>query len=49
MTKNSSIKCDVTKCRYNLKGCNCGLDAIKVTCGCQDCTCCGSYDERKGE
>ena len=47
MNKNHSIKCDVRTCRHNAEGCNCQLDRIKVTCGCgDDCTCCGSYDEK---
>lgn len=45
--KNSSIRCDVTKCMHNDEGSNCRLDSIKVTCGCDgNCTCCGSYSER---
>lgn len=47
MNSNNSIKCDVTKCRHNLKGCNCQLDTIKVTCGCADNqTCCDSFSEK---
>ena len=47
MIKNESIKCDVTKCRHNLNGCNCVLSSIKVTC-CTggSCTCCGDYQEK---
>ncbi len=47
MEKNFCIKCDVTKCRYNADGVNCGLGSIKVTCGCDSCTCCGDYVEKE--
>lgn len=47
MNKNYSIKCDVTKCKHNAEGCNCQLDTIKVTCGCDNCTCCGSFSEKE--
>ncbi|MBE7090131.1 MAG: DUF1540 domain-containing protein [Clostridiales bacterium] len=50
MHKNNSIKCNVTNCRHNEKGCNCQLDSICVTCGCEgedgNCTCCGSYSTK---
>ena len=47
MNKNHCIKCDVTKCRYNVEGQNCMLSDIKVTCGCgEQCTCCGSFSEK---
>ncbi len=47
MNSNNSIKCDVTKCRHNYKGCNCQLDSIRITCGCADNqTCCDSYSEK---
>ncbi len=46
MRKNEAIKCEVTKCRHNLNGCNCKLSSIKVKCGCgEQCTCCGDYSE----
>lgn len=46
--KNNSIRCDVENCRHNADGCNCGLDSIKVTCGCgENCTCCGDYAEKE--
>lgn len=47
MHKNKAIRCDVTKCRHNAEGCNCCLDSIEVTCGCNEHqTCCGSYSEK---
>ncbi len=48
MSRNYSIKCDVTRCKHNADGCNCGLDCIKVTCCTGDtCTCCGDYSEKE--
>ena len=46
MSRNYSIRCDVTKCKHNAQGCNCALDSIKVTCGCQGDTCCGDFSEK---
>ena len=48
MEKNYCIRCDVTKCRHNADGANCGLSSIKVGCGCsnEQCTCCEDYAER---
>ena len=46
MEKNNAIRCDVQKCCYNAQGCKCKLDTIKVTCGCKECTCCGSFKEK---
>ena len=47
MIKNYCIKCDVTKCRHNVEGCNCRLDGISVTCGDgEQCTRCDSYAEK---
>lgn len=44
---NSSIKCDVKKCKHNQDGLACKLDSIKVTCGCgKNCTCCEEYSEK---
>ena len=48
MNTNDSIKCDVTKCRHNVKGCNCCLKSVKITCE-DGGTCCESFsdDEKK--
>ena len=46
MDKNFCIKCDVTRCRHNADGCNCRLDAVKITCGNEACTRCDDYSER---
>lgn len=40
--KNYGVECDVHECAHNC-GCNCKLDKIKVTCGSESCTCCGSF------
>ena len=48
MYKNSSIKCDVRRCKHNADGCNCELQSIKVGCcdaTCQGQTCCESFVE----
>lgn len=49
MSKNSNIKCDVTRCDYNDNVYNCcTLDSIKVSCTCntttnKDATICDSF------
>ena len=46
MKGNDSIKCDVKNCKHNVKGCNCCLESVKITCGCgKNRTCCGDYSE----
>lgn len=45
--KNRSICCDVAGCKHNVDSCGCDLSEIKVTCGCKDCTCCGSYEDKE--
>lgn len=47
MNRNYSIKCDVIKCKNNADGCNCCLDAVKITCGNEACTCCDDYREKE--
>ncbi|HBF44321.1 MAG TPA: DUF1540 domain-containing protein [Clostridiales bacterium] len=42
---NNNIKCDVTNCKHNVDCACCGLDSIKVTCGCSNCTCCGNFED----
>ena len=46
MLKNESIKCDVEKCRHNVKGCNCCLEKVKITCGGNAATRCGDFSEK---
>ncbi len=48
MNRNYSIKCDVKECAHNAEGCNCSLDCVKITCGCDEhCTCCDSFNSKK--
>ncbi|MDY6367225.1 MAG: DUF1540 domain-containing protein [Clostridia bacterium] len=49
MSRNYSIKCDVMKCRHNADGCNCCLDAVKITCSGagEKCTYCDDYSEKE--
>ncbi len=42
---NHGIVCDVKKCKHNYSGKNCTLSTVKVTCDCEDCTCCDSYEQ----
>ena len=46
MLKNESVKCDVKKCRHNVKGANCCLEKVKITCGSGKDTCCGDFSEK---
>lgn len=41
---NHGVLCDVRKCRHNHSGKNCTLSTVKVTCDCEDCTCCDSFE-----
>ncbi|GEM_PF-1195873 len=41
---NHGIVCDVKKCRHNYNGVHCTLERVKVTCDCDDCTLCDSYE-----
>ena len=47
MDKNYCIKCDVTRCKHNVEGCNCCLDAVNITCGNESCTICDDYSEKE--
>lgn len=44
MSKNQSIGCDVTSCRYNSQGCECELSHIDVM-ACPGCTSGNAVDE----
>ena len=46
---NHSILCDVRLCRHNVDGCNCSLDAVKITTDCTDCTCCDSFNAKQDQ
>lgn len=43
---NKCIGCDVAHCKFNAMGRNCSLDKIKVTEGCAQGTCCGSFESK---
>ncbi len=46
---NCGIVCDVKKCRHNFNGKSCTLNTVKVSCDCEDCTCCESYESSFNE
>lgn len=47
---NRGVTCGVTECKFNRDGMVCELAKIHVgnTCDCEHCTCCDSFENRKG-
>lgn len=43
---NHDIKCDVLNCKHNVNRDCCGLDSVKIGCGCENCTCCEDFEEQ---
>ncbi len=42
---NQTINCNVENCKWNNHKKTCQLQSIQVSCGCEDCTCCATFEE----
>ncbi|MBR2384234.1 MAG: DUF1540 domain-containing protein [Clostridia bacterium] len=44
---NKHVKCDVCDCVHNIRGRNCSLETIKVSCVDGDCSHCESFENKR--